>query len=121
MVFYLLNSLVIFVVAQGANSVGVNNARIASISLIGEAYASVPEPVWKVADAAQLKSQLDALSAQSAAITQAIDAARQNGAPQSDIDSLTSALQTIETQRNQILLQLNAPAAPQSFFSPWKF
>jgi hypothetical protein len=121
-VFYILNSLVIFCVAQGTNVVGENKPgpQTAAFSIVAPAFAEGQPRVWKVVDTAQLQSDINALSAQYNSLSQAIDAARQGGAAQSEIDNLISAQQTIDVQRQQLLRQINQPPTGQ-FFSPWKF
>jgi hypothetical protein len=130
-VFYLINSFVIFCVAQGANNVGVQTTTSSLTSRLSIATSALASPaatnllLAQAVGTADLQAQYDALSKRYAEVSLALDAARANAAPQTEIDGLAQSLTTLDAQRQQILGQIVTQAAIQhtqkSFFAPWKF
>lgn len=125
-VFYVLNSLVVFTVAFGTNSTGlaVNRTQVTAFSIIGPAIAQDA-----ATDLVALQTQINDLSTQFDSLTVRIGAARQANAPAAEIDALIAEQKTIDDQRTALLgklvdsamqaQQIQAPAG--SFFSQWKF
>jgi hypothetical protein len=93
-VFYLMNSLVIFCMAAGANGLGAGAAQRVSFSLTTTAYAQDSTPPY------------------CANLPAAVDAAQKANQPPEKIVAMVKACQT-----------QNRPstAASGKFFSPWKF
>jgi hypothetical protein len=116
-VFYLLNSLVIFCVAAGANGIGTGATQRASLSLTTTAFAEEIS-----ADASQKLQTLEYWSNLSAAV----EAAQKANQPPEKIVDLVKPCQTVSKDLLQnksaitdSLSKVSKPAG--SFFSPWKF
>lgn len=112
-VFYVLNSLVIFCVAAGANGIGAGTAQHASLSLTSTAFAqAAPSPT------ASQQEKLDYCSNLSATVA----AAQKANAPAEKIVELTKPCQELTRDLAKGSAGQSEPASAQKpFFSPWKF
>jgi hypothetical protein len=110
-VFYLLNSLVIFCVAAGANGIGAGATQRASLSLVTPAFAE---------DISQKQQTLEYCSN----LTAAVEAAQKANAPPEKIRDLITPCQTVS---KEILQGGSLAATPEvtksakGFFTQWKF
>jgi len=140
--FYVLNSLVIFCVASGANSVGVAAKRAdVGFQIIGSAFAqpasadSGSTPSLSDDDKKRLTDQYDDLTKQYDALTQQINSARTDSTSKDAVLALVDQRDKIDAQRQGIQRQL-APRVPPNnvfggtnsvmktignFFKPWSF
>jgi uncharacterized membrane protein len=118
-VFYVLNSLVIFCVAAGANGIGTNTAQRASLSLTTIAFAE------EAPSTSSQKQTLEYCSNLSAAV----EAAQRAHQPPDKIVELIKPCQDFSRDlaknaviQNEIAKSVQSPAKPAGgFFSPWKF
>lgn len=116
-VFYVLNSLVIFCVAAGANGIGTGAAQRVSLSLTATAFADGASPASK--QALEYCSNLSA----------AIEAAQKANQPPDKIlalvkpcQDLTQHLAKSAAVQNEITKPIEGiPRQTGGFFSPWKF
>ena len=116
-VFYLLNSLVIFCVAAGANGIGAGATQRASLSLTTRAFAQEIS-----ADASQKLQGLEYCTNLSAAV----EAAQKANLPPEKILDLVKPCQTVSKDilQNKSAItgsQSSGSKSTGSFFSPWKF
>jgi hypothetical protein len=114
-VFYLLNSLVIFCVAAGANGIGTGAAQRVSLSLTTTAFAEEIS-----ADASQRLQNLQYCSNLSAAI----EAAQKANQPPEKILELVKPCQAASKdvlQNKSAIVEGNVSKSVGGFFSPWKF
>ena len=124
-IYYLLNSLVIFCVAAGSNGIGIatSNGTATRALLVTSAFAQTD----LLAEYKKLSDEFDAK-------LHAIDDARKRGASSEEISKLTSDLAELDKRRQEALNntlkgfgQGNVQAAPNSifkedsFFQQWKF
>jgi hypothetical protein len=132
-VFYVLNSLVIFCVAIGANSVGVAHSQDAKLLSVSPAFAQPTPTSSPNASASVLQGQYHKLSEDYATLSIAIETARKNGRPEGEISVLVKSRDEIDKKRQETLQGiidkqiLGGPNTeirktdPKSFFAPWKF
>jgi hypothetical protein len=117
-VFYVLNSLVIFCVAAGANGLGAGAQQRTSLSLTTTAFAQELSP-----DASQKLQTLEYCSNLSAAI----EAAQKANQPPEKIRDLVKPCQVISNDllqsKNEVVNPLSSSASKSvgKFFSPWRF
>lgn len=120
-VFYVLNSLVIFCVAAGANGLGAGAAQHARLSLTTTAFAQVTQEI--TLDAAQKVQTLEYCSNLSAAI----EAAQKANQPPDKILDLVKPCQTVSKDLLQSKSEVTNPLSSSvsktvsKFFSPWRF
>jgi len=115
-VFYVLNSLVIFCVAAGANGIGTGVAQRVSLSLTTTAFAA------EISVGASQKQTLEYCSDLSATVDEALKANQ----PPEKIQDLIKPCQTVSKNilqsGNTMAGSLGSVAkSVGSFFSPWKF
>jgi hypothetical protein len=118
-VFYVLNSLVIFCVAAGANGIGAGAAQHASLSLTTMALADEAAPASSQKQALEYCSNLSG----------AIEAAQKANQPPDKILALVKPCQDLTQHlaksvavQNEIANPIEGvPRQTGSFFSPWKF
>jgi hypothetical protein len=125
-VFYVLNSLVVFAVAFGTNgtAVALRQPAVAALAIIGPALAQ-----GATADLAALQAEIDRLGAQYDSLTAAIETARRSNASAAEIDSLVAQQKAIDAQRAAAIAKLveaaqkpsNVQTPTGQFFTPWKF
>jgi hypothetical protein len=105
-VLYVLNSLVIFCVAMGANGIGVARSGQASLSLIPPAHAqAAPVQVQQAERCAN--------------IAQKIADAQRRGASNEEVLRLLQPCQTLS--KDILSKEIGADVQAKKFFQPWKF
>lgn len=112
-VYYILNSLIIFCVAVGANGLGGTTSRVASTQLINSAFA-------QEIDHSPNQLNLDTLK-YCADLNSNIQHAQTSGA---STEQILSAIEPCQNLSKSILESGSWSAPPPSqgsFFSPWKF
>jgi len=126
-VFYLLNSLIIFCVAMGANTFGheVSAQSAARLLVTPAAAQNVTGTATEVAD---LQAKYDDLTRKYAEAQRAVTTAQSTGAPASELVPLLKKLNDISAARLAAADALNRAttnsiSAPKAngFFAPWKF
>lgn len=121
-VFYILNSLVIFCVAVGANGLGENNARRTSLLGIGSAFAQ---------SATTNGAEISKDNLQYCAnLSTAVESAQKDGASNDDILKLIQPCQSLSKDiltgvgPNSDVVKINPPSGDGStskFFGSWRF
>jgi len=120
-VFYVLNSLVIFCVAIGANSLGTASSRTTSSGVITSAFAQTSSPDVAGQDTTEVLKRCAAIGAE-------ISKARAAGATDAEILKLVEPCQTISREilsrgvlggPNSELSKIDKEVA-KPFFAPWR-
>jgi hypothetical protein len=128
-VFYVLNSLVIFCVANGANGIGA--AQHASIALVSPAFAQTSST-----SLVDLQATYKKLSDECDDLSKKISDAQNNASSKDEVLSLVSKRDDVQKKRTETLEKIvkaqtgtsledikSSPnkTGPSSFFAPWHF
>jgi hypothetical protein len=111
-VFYVLNSLVIFCVAVGANGIGVASSQQATISLVTSAYAQELKP----AEGGEKRKALEYC----ADLSGTVERAQKAGASSDKILELIKPCQTVSKEILSGQTVGGPNAQTNKFFAPWK-